>query len=199
MMIYGYVRAITKRQLDQNNVEQQIGEITSRYLNAAVYEEQYKEKYKVLPKFEKLKSIISEDDILVVTRLDIIGLNIKIVLEVIDELLNKGVKVHILNIGIVDFSTEGTAILKALNAFSEYDKLLKLYKIENSKSAAKKNPRYVEGRPPKFTPDQIEAALKKLNVNGGEYSYKAVELLSGISKRTLIRENNKRKIQMDDI
>jgi len=198
-MIYGYVRAITRRQVELNIVEEQIGEITSRYSRALVYEEQYKEKAVDRPNFERLISKVKEGDILVVTRLDILDLSIKNIVNIMDELLRKSVKIHILNIGVIDFSITGKVIINTLNALLEFDKSKKLYKIENSKSAARKNPGYKEGRPPKFTADQIEAALKKLNVNGGEYSYKAVELLSGISKRTLIRENNKRKMQMDYI
>lgn len=49
-------------------------------------------------------------------------------------------------------------------------------------------------RSPKYTVKQIDNALSMLSVNWGSYSYTEVEELLGISKSTLIRENNKRKI-----
>ena len=68
------------------------------------------------------------------------------------------------------------------------DKTGKAIVIEKTKEGFK------EGRPKKFTKKQLDNALSMLNINGGNYSYSQVEELLGISKSTLIRENNKRKI-----
>ncbi|MDO5040109.1 helix-turn-helix domain-containing protein, partial [Clostridium sp.] len=53
---------------------------------------------------------------------------------------------------------------------------------------------FKEGRPKKYTDKQLNNALSMLTVNGGNSSYNEVAELLGISKSTLIRANNKRKV-----
>lgn len=70
---------------------------------------------------------------------------------------------------------------------------IRLEAIKEGKRKAKlKNPNYKEGRPLKYTDDEILSALKLLE----NMSYKDVEKITNISKSTLIRA--KKKLQSID-
>jgi DNA invertase Pin-like site-specific DNA recombinase len=70
---------------------------------------------------------------------------------------------------------------------------IRLESIKDGKRKAKlKNPNYKEGRPLKYTGDEILSALKLLE----NMSYKDVEKITNISKSTLIRA--KKKLQSID-
>ena len=77
----------------------------------------------------------------------------------------------------------GNILFKTLCAVNNFDKALLVERIQSGKNKAKKTSGFKEGRPKKFSQDQIEEALEMLN----SYSYKKVEELTGISKSTLIR------------
>lgn len=74
----------------------------------------------------------------------------------------------------------------------EMERNLIIERTQAGKEIAKQKNGYKEGRPKKFTKEQLDNALSMLIVNGGKYSYKDIERLLGISKSTLIRGNNKR-------
>jgi hypothetical protein len=66
-------------------------------------------------------------------------------------------------------------------------------RTQEDKSIAKTKEGFKEGRPKEYTSKQLDNALSMLSVNGGDKSYNKVTELLGMSKSTLIRENNKRK------
>lgn len=74
----------------------------------------------------------------------------------------------------------------------EMERNLIIERTQAGKEIAKQKNGYKEGRPKKFTKEQLDNALSMLIVNGGKYSYKDIERLLCISKSTLIRGNNKR-------
>lgn len=191
--IIGYVRVSTKGQLDGYSIDQQIGEILSVYKEVVIYEEGLSGA-KERPVFNEVLSILEKDDILVVTKLDRFCRTTKEGLQYIDMLLEKRVKIHILNMGLIENSPVGKLIVTNLLAFAEFERAMIIERTQSGKAIAKTKEGFKEGRPKKFTKKQLDNALSMLNINGGNYSYSQVEELLGISKSTLIRENNKRKI-----
>jgi DNA invertase Pin-like site-specific DNA recombinase len=191
--IIGYVRVSTKGQLDGYSIDQQIGEILSVYKEVVIYEEGLSGA-KERPVFNEVLSILEKDDILVVTKLDRFCRTTKEGLQYIDMLLEKGVKIHILNMGLIENTPVGKLIVTNLLAFAEFERAMIIERTQSGKAIAKTKEGFKEGRPKKFTKKQLDNALSMLNINGGNYSYSQVEELLGISKSTLIRENNKRKI-----
>ena len=191
--IIGYVRVSTKGQLDGYSIDQQIGEILSVYKEVVIYEEGLSGA-KERPVFNEVLSILEKDDILVVTKLDRFCRTTKEGLQCIDMLLEKGVKIHILNMGLIENTPVGKLIVTNLLAFAEFERAMIIERTQSGKAIAKTKEGFKEGRPKKFTKKQLDNALSMLNINGGNYSYSQVEELLGISKSTLIRENNKRKI-----
>lgn len=193
-MIYGYARVSTKGQLDGNSLEQQIGEILERYSNATIYEESYSGA-KERPIFNKLIDSLETGDILVVTKLDRFCRTTKEGLQFIDKLMSNGVKIHILNMGLIEDTPMGRLIVTNLLAFAEFERAMIIERTQSGKAIAKTKENFKEGRPKAYTKEQLDNALSMLTVNGGNKSYIEVERLLGISKSTLIRENNKRKIR----
>lgn len=191
--IIGYVRVSTKGQLDGYSIDQQIGEILSVYKEVVIYEEGLSGA-KERPVFNEVLSILEKDDILVVTKLDRFCRTTKEGLQYIDMLLEKRVKIHILNMGLIENTPIGKLIVTNLLAFAEFERAMIIERTQSGKAIAKTKEGFKEGRPKKFTKKQLDNALSMLNINGGNYSYSQVEELLGISKSTLIRENNKRKI-----
>ena len=105
-----------------------------------------------------------------------------------DLLRDKGVAVHILNMGLLDNSPMGRLVATMLLAFAEFERDMIVERTMEGKAIAKQNPDFREGRPKKYSRKQIEHALELLDNN----SYKQVEDLTGISKSTLIRAKKKR-------
>ena len=97
-MKYGYARVSTKGQLDGNSIEEQSTAILNLYADAEIVVESYSGA-KERPLFNKILEQAQEDDYVVVTKLDRFCRSTKEGLEYIDRLMNKGVKIHILNMG----------------------------------------------------------------------------------------------------
>ncbi|WP_462427212.1 recombinase family protein [Fusobacterium varium] len=192
--IIGYARVSTKKQMqDGNSIEQQRREIQERYSNAEIIEESYSGA-KERPKFNKILISLNEGDILVVTKLDRFCRTTKEGLTYIDELLKRDVKIHILNMGLIENTPMGRLIVTNLLAFAEFERSMIIERTQGGKEIAKGKDGYREGRPNKFIDKQLTHALSMLQINGGSYSYKEVEEITNISKSTLIRANNKRKL-----
>ena len=60
-------------------------------------------------------------------------------------------------------------------------------RTQEGKAIAKQNPEFTEGRPKKYSRQQIKHALDLLE----NHSYRQVCQMTGISKSTLIREKHK--------
>lgn len=169
-MNYGYIRVSTKAQLDNNSFEQQEKEILERYHDAEIYKEQFTGSSMDRPVFNKLLGKLQKNDTLVVTKLDRFCRTTKEGLELIDELSNRGIRIHILNMGLIEDTAMGKLIVTNLLAFSEFERSMIIERTQQGKAIAKEKPYFKEGRPRKFNKKTIEQALRMLTVNGGGYS-----------------------------
>ena len=126
---------------------------------------------------------LSETDCLVVCKMDRFCRNVREGLSIIDNLMSKGVKVHILNLGIIDNTPIGRLLYTVLLAFAEFERNMIVERTQSGRELARQKDGYREGRPPKFSKEQINLAMQLLT----EHSYKQVESMTGISKSTLQR------------
>ena len=194
-MIYGYARVSTKGQAkDGNSLEGQEQRLRE---NGAV--EIFKDSFTGTkldrPNFNVLLSKLQKGDTLMVTKLDRIARSVAQGSELIEDLINKGVKVNILNMGIMDNTSTGKLVKNIFLAFAEFERDMIVERTQEGKTVAKaNNPNFKEGRPKAYTQKQLDNALSMLTVNGGKSSYKEVAELLGISKSTLIREQRKRSL-----
>lgn len=176
------------------SLAQQKGEILSRYSNAKIFAESFTGKTTDRPVFNEILNKLVDGDMLVVTKLDRFCRSTKEGLALIDKLLERKIKVHILNMGIIEDTPMGKLIVTNLLAFAEFERAMIVERTQTGKAIARSKEGFKEGRPKKFTKKQVEHALKMLTINGGPYSYTEVVELTGISKSTLIRASNAKKM-----
>lgn len=185
-MNYGYCRVSTRSQLDGNSIEEQTTCIRSRYSDAEIIIESYSGA-KDRPIFNKLIEKLVDNDTLIVTKLDRFCRTVKEGLGYVDRLIARGVKIHILNMGLIEDTPMGRLIITNLLAFAEFERSMIIERTQSGKAIAKTKPDFREGRPRLYGKKQIEHALSLLSTN----SYKQVEEITGISKSTLIRVKRK--------
>lgn len=187
-MIYGYARVSTATQSkDGNSLEDQTKALQA-YGCQEIVTEAFSGKSMERPVFSMLFQKLQEGDTLVVTKLDRFARTAIDGVSAVRELFNRGVRVHILNMGLVENTLTGNLILTVMLAFAEYERGMIVERTQTGKAVARQDPNYREGRPRKFTVRQMEHALALLRDGN---SYKQVEAMTGISKSTLLRTNRK--------
>ena len=189
MCIYGYARVSTKKQTNGNSLEEQRTLLQKEGCQIIV-EEQHTGATVHRPEFEKLLSKLKEGDKLIVTKLDRFARNVVEGIQLIRSLFDKGVKVHILNVGLLENTAMGNFFLTTLLAVAELERSMIAERTQAGKEIAKSKPDFKDGRPPKFTEYQIQNAVSLLDTN----SYNQVSAMTGISTATLIRAKKKHRI-----
>ena len=191
-MIYGYARVSTSKQATKgNSLEDQI-----KLLKDAGAEQIVTDGYtgtKMLrPNFTQLINSLISGDKLIVTKLDRFARTAIEGSKVVRELVDKGVAVQILNMGLADNTPTGKLVITILLAFAEFERDMIVERTQSGKAIARSNGQRVDGRPKKFNEDKISLAMKLLDEG---HSYKQVEKEMGISKSTLIRARREKKAQ----
>lgn len=186
-MIYGYARVSTQMQAkDGNSLE-----IQERLLRENGAEEIYADAFTGTkthrPELDQLLDELQAGDTLIVTKLDRIARSASQGIEMIQSLLDQGIIVHVLNMGLMDNTPTGKLIRTIMLAFAEFERDMIVERTREGKAIARKQPDYREGRPRLYGPKQIKHALELLE----NHSYRQVTELTGISKSTLIRAKKK--------
>lgn len=188
-MIYGYARVSTKGQAkDGNSLDAQ--ERTLRENGAQeIYKDSFTGTKAHRPELDKLLEVIGDGDTLIITKLDRMARSATQGIELINKLLDRGVKVHILNMGIMDNTPSGKLIRTVMLAFAEFERDMIVERTTEGKAIAKLNEDFKEGRPKVYKKAQVNQALELLD--SGK-TYKEVCEIMGMSKSTLIRAKRQR-------
>ena len=89
----------------------------------AIYSDAYTGTTIDRPEFDKLIGVVGSGDIVVVTKLDRVVRSVKQGLEIINDLIERGVKINILNMGVIDnTSPQGKLMLTVMLAFAEFER-----------------------------------------------------------------------------
>lgn len=184
-MIYGYARVSTVGQ----DLEVQIQQLKDNGA-AEINSEKFTGTKKDRPQFTKLLARLKAGDTLIVTKLDRFARSTVDAITTVKELFERGVKIHVLNIGVIEDTVTGRLILAIFSAFAEFERDMIVERTQEGKALAKLKEGFMEGRPKSFTEKQLNHAMELL---GGDHSYKEVAAITGISKSTLIREMKRRK------
>ncbi len=183
-MIYGYARVSTAGQsISGNSLEDQTKALQA-YGCQEIVTEAFTGKTMERPKFAALFERLQEGDTLVVTKLDRFARTAIDGVATVRTLFERGVRVHILNMGLVENTLTGNLILTVMLAFAEYERGMIVERTQTGKAVARQNPGFREGRPKKYTTCQLHHALELLEQG---HSYRQVEALTGISRSTLVR------------
>lgn len=185
-MIYGYMRVSTVGQTKGNSLKEQ-ERILRKNGAVVLYQDAFTGTKTSRPNFNKLLNILKEGDTLIVTKLDRFARNTVDGMNVIQHLLERGVRVNILNMGTVDNTPTGKLILTVMLGFAEFEREMIMQRTSEGKSIAKTKSGYWEGRPPKYSEETLLEAVLMLE----QYTYRQVSQMTGISISTLQRVKKK--------
>lgn len=186
-MVYGYARVSTQMQAKDGNSLEAQEQLLKKNGAEKIYSDAFTGTKAHRPKLDKLLAVLQPGDKLVVTKLDRIARSASQGIELIQSLLNRGITIHVLNIGLLDNTPTGKLICNIMLAFAEFDRDMIVERTKEGKAIAKKQPDYREGRPRLYSLKQIQHALELLK----DHSYRQVTEMTGISKSTLIRAKKK--------
>lgn len=184
-MKYGYARISTIGQ----DLQSQVDTLEAEGCDV-IFTEQFTGTRIDRKEFSRLITEIQEGDTLVVTKLDRFARSVRGGIEVIKELFELGVRVHVLNMGIIENTPTGRLIFNIMMSFAEFERDMIVERTQEGKMIARQDPNYKEGRPKKYSKKQIEHAVKLKE----KHTYKQVEELTGISKPTIYREMKRRNL-----
>lgn len=187
-MKYGYARVSSKKQLIKgNSLEEQTARLKDEGCQEIITE-QYTGTKTDRPKFSALVEKLQSGDTLVVTKLDRFARNIGEGSLLIKNLLERDIRVHVLNIGLIENTSTGRLIFNILMSFAEFERDMIIERTQAGLEIARTKEGFRMGRPPVLK-DKIEGALLLLET----HSYAKVEKMTGISKATLVRYKKKYK------
>lgn len=184
IMKYGYARVSTRGQATHgNSLEEQVSRLKEEGCDSIV-EEQYTGTTTNRPKFSELIDKLKKGDTIVVTKLDRFARSATEGSKVIKALQGRGVKIHVLNMGLIDDSNIGNLISTIVFAFAEFERNMIVERTQEGKARARTKAGFHEGRPKKFSKERVDNAIGLL-LQGN--SYKRVSDMTGISTATLTR------------
>lgn len=181
-MKYGYARVSTRNQ----DLEGQLRQLEEEHCDKVFFEKITGTKSD-RPEFQKLLQEIQSGDSLVVTKLDRFARSTQDALNTIKYLFEKGVRINVLNLGIIENTSTGRLIFTIFSAFADFERDLIVERTQEGKEIARQRPDFREGRPRKFSKQQLTLAMQLLETQ----SYSEVEKMTGISKSTLTRHKRR--------
>lgn len=180
-MIYGYARVSTKGQAkDGNSLESQYQTLVGAGAEK-IFSDAFTGTKKHRPELDNLLQTIQSGDTLIVTKLDRIARSMTQGTELVSSLLEKGITVNVLNLGLMDNSPTGKLIRGIFFAFAEFERDMIVERTSEGKEIARERGVFVEGRRRKDIPD-FERLLHKQREGKISVADACREL--GISKRT---------------
>ena len=186
--VYGYARVSTYGQAAHgNSLEEQ-----KRQLREAGAEEVFADvftgKTTERPELQKLVERLNKGDTLIVTKLDRLGRSVAQASALITKLIDAGITVNVLNVGVLSNDSVSTLLRNILLSFAQFERDMIVERTQEGRAVARQREGYREGRPKKFSKAQMDHAMELLD----DHSYKQVAEMTGISKATLCREKRER-------
>ena len=176
-MIYGYARVSTQRQDLADQIEKLKQENCQQ-----IFSEKFTGTTTKRPQFDKLLQKVKSGDTICVVKLDRFARNTQEALETMQYLREKKVTLKSLDIGVVDNSAIGNLTFQIFLAFAQFERDLIVSRTREGKAYAKKHdPDFHEGRPRKFSKEQINLAYSLWQQ--GE-NHRLIEKQTGISIAT---------------
>lgn len=184
-MKYGYARVSTHHQeleaqiktLKQSGAERIVSEkVSGKDLDRAG--------------LQKLLNQLEPGDTLIIAKMDRIARNVQDGIQLIDNLNERGIILHVLNMGLFDSSPTSKLIRNILLSVGEWEREMILERQREGIQEAKARGVY-KGRIKKYTDKHrgLSHALELLrNRETNKMTVKEIEAITGISKATLYRE-----------
>lgn len=141
-MIYGYARVSTQGQ----SLEEQISELKAHGCDE-IRSEKFTGTTTERPEFGRLCAELRSGDTLVVTKLDRFARSVSQGAALINELVERGVTVNVLNLGVLSNDSVSTLMRNVLLAFAQFERDMIVQRTQEGKAIARAKDGYTEGRP----------------------------------------------------
>lgn len=197
-MVYGYARVSTDGQKRKGtSLEEQTKELQEAGAEKIVVDHYTGTKVNDRPEFGKLLKELKEGDTLLVCKLDRFARSAVEGNQVLRELLNRGVSVHILNMGLVDNTPIGKLIATIFLGFAEFERDMIVERTSSGREARRREAEargetFIDFRPRVMDDKQIAHAMELLDTGK---TYKEVCDLLKVSKSTLIRRRREQRAE----
>lgn len=146
-MIYGYARVSTLGQSrDGNSLEEQTAKLREAGADR-IFVDAFTGTKIARPNFNKLLSSLRHGDTLIACKLDRISRSASQGITLVDDLLSRGVAVHILNMGLMNDTPTGKLIRNIMFSFAEFERDMIVERTREGKEIARQKDGYREGRP----------------------------------------------------
>lgn len=184
-MIYGYARVSTRgQQRDGNGLEAQ-KEALLKAGCQEVIEEAYTGTTVNRPQFDALLEKVADGDTLIVTKLDRIARTAIDGCRSVQELIDRGVTVRVLNMGTLDSTPVGRMMVTVMFAMAEFERDMIVQRTREGREVARQRPGYREGRPTALSRlDPAELERHRALVASGEETVAAACGALGIGRTT---------------
>ena len=183
-MKYAYARVSTRKQFrDGNGLDDQIAKLKTVDYDELIVEE-FTGSTTKRPCLNALTQQLKYGDTLIVTKLDRFARSATEGLSLINNLLERGINVFILNMGLIDNTPIGKLITTILLAIAEFERDMIIERTQAGKEIARSKNGFREGRPPIDQKRKDFAADLILNQHK---TYNEVVELTGLSKATVAR------------
>lgn len=184
MTKYGYARVSSRKQ----EVHGESLECQREQLLAAGCAEVVGEAYTGMtverPAFSGLVERLKAGDTLCVTKLDRLSRSCSKGIDLISRLLERGVSVHVLNMGLIDDTPTGRLMVTMLLAFAQFERDMIVERTQEGLAKARQREGFHEGRPLKELPD-LEVHM--VAVESGQETVPEACRAMGIGKSTWYR------------
>lgn len=145
-MIYGYARVSTAGQAkDGNSLEAQEKLLRD---NGAVkiYRDAFTGTKTDRPYLNELLGALVEGDVVIVSKLDRLGRSLSKTSELITELLDRGITINILNLGVLNNGSMNTLLRNVLLSFAQFERDMIVERTSEGKAIKRAKGELVEGR-----------------------------------------------------
>ncbi len=194
-MIRGYARVSTKKQQHGTSLDDQRAALQAEGCQQ-IYEDTYTGTSINRPEFARLCSEVKAGDTVMVTKMDRFARTETEAYEQVLSWVRSGVKVRILNMGLIEDTEIGRLLLHVMLSFAEFERDMIVSRCQSGRAYRRANdPNYREGRKPGYSKAQLDHAMELLE----KHSFTEVSNMTGISRSTVTREARKRGIRKSEL
>jgi DNA invertase Pin-like site-specific DNA recombinase len=153
-MIYGYKRVSTVGQAKDGNSLEAQEQLLRENGAVEIYCDAFTGTKTDRPELNKLVEKVKSGDTIIVTKIDRLGRSLSKTSELIAELLDRGVAINILNLGVLSNSSVNTLLRNMLLSFAQFERDMIIERTSEGKAIKRAtDPNYKEGRKTIEVPD----------------------------------------------
>ena len=145
-MIYGYARVSTAGQAKDGNSLEAQEKLLKDNGAVTIYKDAFTGTKTDRPALNELMAVLAEGDMVVVSKLDRLGRSLSKTSELITELIDRGVTINILNLGVLNNGSMNTLLRNVLLAFAQFERDMIVERTSEGKAIKRAKGELTEGR-----------------------------------------------------